>query len=430
MLLTGCSDPTSLGSDLLEEDVADIDILDTFTIQARTVPGEAVATFSPFTALNAYMVSNVNDPIFGTTVAETFIQPRLEFTNPFFEDAQADSIVLMLAFDTASFYGDLDQPYTLNIHRVTEFMDPNDTYFSDTTVQFDLNPLGSVTFTPGALDTVQYLDYAQGVPIPVTDVVMRATLDPNLARELISLDSSVYQSDTSFVRNFNGLALRAQGPGSASISFDMLDNRSGMYLYYRRDTLFRQYRYTLGNFGTKIVRFEHDYSGSAVANALNSQPGDNDSLLYCQGMAGTNVAIRFPDLSDLDNVIVNSAELVVSSRVLPEDNPEHFEPAAQIVAFVRNEEGELETLDDVVLATNNIPQRFGGTPEKSDSGVGVVYRFNVSTHLQGVIDGEQPEEIILSAFPRPESPGRVVLQNPATGADRIRLRLTVTKLNE
>ena len=428
LFFAGCSDPTTIGSNLLDEDAAQVEVIDTFAVEARTVNGQAVQTFSPFSALRGYMVNNLNDPIFGSSQAMAHLQARLEFRNPDFAGARADSLVLVLAYDTAGFYGDLDEPFTLEVQRLTEFIDQNDTYFSDTTIAVDPQILGSVTFTPANLDTVTFLDYAQGRADTVEDVVLRVPLDPGLANELIGLDTFIYQSDTSFIRAFNGLRLKAQGSTSSSVSFDLFDSRSGMYLYYRQDTLLRQFRYTFGNFSTKFITFEHDYTGTPIASYLASNESPNDSILFTQGMAGVNIALSFPGLEDLNNVILNDAELSIHSTLLSGDDAANFPPAEQLVLYVRNEEGLLDAIDDVRLAADDIPLRFGGVPEASDTGNGVVYRFTLTTYLQDVIDGQRSGELFLSGFPRPERASRTVVQNPAQGPERIRLQLTLTTL--
>lgn len=424
----GCTDPTTIGSDLLEEDAAQLEIIDSFTVEAYTVAGEPVITYSPFTALQGYMVNNLQDPVFGSSRATTHLQARLEFSSPNFSDAEPDSLVLVLAYDTAGFYGDLDEPFTVDVHRITEFIDQNDNFFSDTTVAFSPIPIGSATITPGNIDTVTFIDYLQGEPDTQQQVTLRIPLDLSLAQELVNLDTTTYLSDTSFIRVFKGLALRAPNPTQSSISFDMFNQQSGMYLYYRRDTLFRQFRYTFSNFSTKFVTFEHDYTGTPIEPLLQSREPSNDSILYTQGMQGVNIAFRFPTLATLDNVILNRAELVVHSTVLGIDDPANFNPAEQLVFYRHNENGELTVIDDVQLAPDNLGTQFGGQPEDSPTGEGVLYRFTLSTYFQDVIDGLADDEIILSTFPRPERASRVVITNPSQGPERIRLSLTVTNL--
>ncbi|NRB63534.1 MAG: DUF4270 family protein, partial [Saprospiraceae bacterium] len=148
MITFGCSDPTTIGSDLLEEDLAQLEVIDTLTIEAYTIPGERVRTYSPFTALESYMVNNLQDPVFGSTEAITYFQTRLEFTNPLFTNAIPDSLVLVLGYDTSAFYGDLTQPFTMDVLRLQEEIDQNDDFYSDTAAIFREPPVGTITFSP------------------------------------------------------------------------------------------------------------------------------------------------------------------------------------------------------------------------------------------------------------------------------------------
>ncbi|NJL73792.1 MAG: DUF4270 domain-containing protein [Saprospiraceae bacterium] len=141
----------------------------------------------------------------------------------------------------------------------------------------------------------------------------------------------------------------------------------------------------------RMVHFEHDYENTLVDNALGEQPNRND-LAFVQGMAGVNTVITFNDLKDLENIVVNKAELELRVAVLDGSRNDIFPPADQLLLFEVKEDGTLELIEDFTLAAfsiADIEDAIGGTLilNAVDNQL-IRYSLNLSSHFQRIVKGE------------------------------------------
>jgi hypothetical protein len=111
-----------------------------------------------------------------------------------------------------------------------------------------------------------------------------------------------------------------------------------------------------------------------------------DTLNYLQGLAGTNMKVRIPNLNKLKNsgIIVNKAEL--ECYIMP--TKDGLEPTAQLIA-VDASNGKGIIRKDALLGANNNYAAFGGKPVTTTiNGVSLKkYVFNLSYFAQKEIDG-------------------------------------------
>ena len=428
--LTACSDPTVLGADLLEEDQSAVGFSDTFMIKATTIESDSVRTYSPGTQLRTYLLGEMNDPFFGTSRAELYVEPRLPFLNPDFTFTKADSLVLVLPYDTSKIYGSTAEPFGIEVFELMESMDRTADYYSDATFLAEMMPLGSFTVMPVA-DTARIVDYSQGLSdtILVTNQ-FRMALDPALATDLIRLDSAAYASDSAFVEAFKGLYIKPTTSNEGMLALDLFnDANAGLYLYYtKNDTVPQQIQYQLNPFSAKVVNFSHDNAGTVVGNAVN----DADSIaefVFVQGMAGVDTKIELPDLSFLKNTIINKAELEL--RIAPfEDDKVFFTPISQLILAKDTDDGIRTVIDDIAFITLRgltLSNFFGGDVEAGTNGEPDIYRMNLSAHIQSVVDGVESNILYISAFPKAEEGGRSIIygNHPDFG---IKLKIAFTEL--
>ena len=134
--IQSCNDPTSIGAELLEEDQANIGFTDTITLSATTIPSDTIRTYSPSAQIRSYLFGNMTDPVFGTSKSELYLEARLSFLQPDFFSIEVDSIVLVLPYDTASFYGTWQEEFGLDVFELAEKMDRTADYNSDVSFIF------------------------------------------------------------------------------------------------------------------------------------------------------------------------------------------------------------------------------------------------------------------------------------------------------
>jgi len=425
LLLWSCNDPTSIGSELLEEDTAQLKSTDTVRVEARTVRVDSIRTTVPFSALNGYIWGDFLDPIFGRSTARIFAEAKPEFINPNFDNVEVDSVVLVLPYDSTLFYGKTNQEYSVEVTRLLDIL-PNDRdLYSDVTFTKDLGPLGSATFRP-SLDSVEVLNYTGLNTEVLTFPQLRVPLNIEFGRQLVRLDTSVFQSDSLFTEFFKGLAIEPTATTEGLIGFDLFNQRSGIFIYYTRDTIQDQFQLEFNNAAVKHLNFEHDYGGSEVEQGL----GKLDSTAYVQGMSGLDLEITFPDLDQLQDVVVNKAELKLFLRPESRGDTIPLDAADQLIISYRGSSGNQILIDDVFFTQADLQDQFGGFVEDDMDDEPPVYRMNLAAHFQDIIDGVVPNTITVSILRKQESPKRTVLFGTGAAQFSPRLELTFTDLSQ
>ncbi len=426
-LTFSCVDPSDLGSDLLQEDRAEVNFIDTLTIRATTVRGEPPFVYGPAIAnqQSSYLLGQLTDPLFGLSEATIYGSPRLDFFSPDFSNTQLDSIVLLLPYnrDSMVYYGFWNEEFTLDVFRLSERIDRNRFYTSDTSFAVNPVPLGSKTFVPKPFDSLEVGQYnstfIDTIKLPPH---LRIPLSAEFGNEFLQLDSLTLDNDEAFLDYFNGFQVKASSTNRGLLSFNLLNPIGGIYVYFTKDdTLKRQFLIQMDQFSSRFSTFEHDYSGSLAEDFIDDEEL-GDSLLFVQGLAGLETRIEIPHVRNLEGLIINQAELIVEFENLEQDIDSIYAPALQVGLFTTSRNGVL----DFVLGNSldDIPRIFGGVLSDPDNRSGI-YKMNISAHFQEMVNGEEDNVLFLTAFPKSERAYRSVLK----GTSSIKLNITYSRLN-
>lgn len=417
-----CSDPTAIGTDLLEQDLVEVSFTDTIPITSKTVRSDRIATFDQpiqlnfftietFNQLSTYLFGNFDDPVFGQTEASIYIQPeKASVEGPDFSNSTLDSIVLVLPFANTAFYGDSSQSLEMEVYRLTELPDNETIYYSDSEFLVEEEPIASQVFTP-LFDTISV-----DVPITGADSItsvefgpqLRIRLPDALGQELLELDPVNYESDTAFFDYFKGLYLKPKGASNNMVAFRLGRNSVGsMEVYYNQldpvtneDTI-RIYQF--GFFYTDAVRFvnvKHNYETSIVGKFIDST-STSDDFVFVQGAGGSLGKIEFPNLSALEDVVINKAELEINLALFPGDDTMKYQPIEQLSLYQVLEDGTIEPLEDlniVLLAGRSLTSTFGGNLTESTEVEPHKYTFNITAALQDMLDNNIKPEILVSGL--------------------------------
>ena len=403
-IIFSCTEPTPIGSELLEEDQANLNFSNSIPVSAKTVEGTAIPSYSPFATfqLPTYLFGEIDDPVFGKSMASVYSQVSKNFEPPFSEGIFAvDSIILSIDLDSLNNFGSFSEPLSVEVFRLQEAMFNTSDYVSDRTFMTDEELLGEAIFTPSFIDSIEIGNYINGTDSIVTTIQsahIRVPLQLEFGQEL--LDTALYASDTTFANFLKGIYIKPATSNGGLVSFNFNSSISRITLYYRsaqRDILYEyRYPFTVGNARSSLL--VHEPEGAAISDAINKENAD---FLYMQSMAGTNIEVNFPDISGFENIVVNKAELelTVASEEL---DTTRFPLVQQIVASSLRD-GELEVVDDVlaaILSTNPInTDVFGGNPvtEIVDGVALTKYKINLSSYFQTLLEGRSDPNILLTA---------------------------------
>ena len=94
LVLFSCNDPSLIGSDLLDEDLLDLQFTDAFDISARTVEGDSLLAYQNTARVDIYHLGAINEPVFGNYKSTIYTEfERAVTTTPNFAGETLDSAI-------------------------------------------------------------------------------------------------------------------------------------------------------------------------------------------------------------------------------------------------------------------------------------------------------------------------------------------------
>ncbi len=433
MLLLGiaCTDPTAVGAELLEQDQAEVAFTDTLTLSAVTIPGDSVLTYvSGQTTLRSdYYFGDMADPVFGRTVASFYLQPRLyinpstgDLESPDFSDSQIDSVVLVLPLGLSGHYGNEEQPFGFEVLEVTEPISTSRNYYSNVTFATG-QTLGGNVQTPNFDSVFVTKLFQTSGDTAVIQPHLRISLNEDFKTRLRAQDSLI-TSDSLWLNFLPGIMVRPTLSNNGLLNFKLANTWAGIYVFYTKDGERQEYVFPLRSTSPRISKYEHIRTGAAIEPFINSR-ALSDSLLFLQGLQGLVAELEIPSLSQLNNYAINRAVLEVSADILAIDDTSVYKLPPQLVVLKKNEDGELELIDDILLFDNDVAFHGG----RLDARDGVIrYNLNIPYHLQYIVEGKEPNKLYLAISPVGSTPYRVVLRGHKRSESPIRLKLALTAL--
>jgi len=427
LLVTGaCRKPDAdLGNGLLPGDPLGV-VVDTVQLHAFT---RADSNFRS-SSLSRQVLGSFLDPRFGLTRAGIVTQMRLGPSNidPGQDTAGliADSIVLALAFDGATYgYGNMDAQ-EFRVHELDERLSIDSIYRSNRAPQV-LGPdllegRGRVKPEPLRKQFILGDSVLPQLRLRLSDAIAQRFMD--------AFGTSDLSSNDAFLDFFAGVhitvANESQAPFQGGLLyFNLLSTPSKLTLYYR-DTnstapdLTRALDFPINSNAVRYTTVEHDLS-QAIGNEVALAIADTTSpaeVVYVQALAGLRTLIRMPSLADYrgQSKVLAKAELVltVDGTTYP-----YYPPPALLVPFRRNEDGQEAFLPDLIGGIGALDGSYRSTERE--------YRFNITRFAQRVITGEQVDPTLeLVAGSGGITANRVALKGPAALNGPMRLRLTFT----
>lgn len=318
-------DTTKIGSDLIPA-VDNVHTFDT-TLDAISTQGLFLDSTYIFRTEDYALGSINNDPLFGLTTANVFLQLKPAFF-PYYIGEIKDTLTgagvgldsIVLCFKYKGFWGDSTLPIHLDVREVTEpvFRDSvykdNPTVYQPTysgaslgAVDVDVRKLGNYVKFTNRRDSVNYQ-----IRIKLNDAWAQALFK----RDSIQANSSnnAFYNDSIYRRFYNGLAVLASG-GNGLMYVNIADTATKLEMHYRRrnfgriDTVYSSLRFNSNLIGTYPP-------GNSVNNIIRNRGGYPVSAPpagehYLQTAPGTYVNVSVPGLSGLSNRIIHRAELIV-----------------------------------------------------------------------------------------------------------------------
>ncbi len=322
-------DTTDIGSDLLPA-VDNVKTFDT-TLLINTTQG----LLNDSVYISKYddhaVGSIVNDPLFGRTTANIYMQLKPPFYPYYFGNAGdtvtgpglgIDSVVLCLKY--AGFWGDSSLPVNLEVREVNDGIFRDSVYKENKTAY---KPNVGAFLASANIDVRtlgNYIKFNNGRDSVNNQI--RIKLPAAWAATLFGKDSTSTGPNNAFYRDsiyrifYNGLAVIGGGGGNGLIYASLADTATKLEIHYKRrnggkvDSVYSSFRLNPNLGLTNIPNaplvsntsnyIERNRSGYPISN-----PSSNDH--YLQTAPGTFVNLNIPGLAGLSNRIVHRAEIIV-----------------------------------------------------------------------------------------------------------------------
>ncbi|TGD79596.1 DUF4270 family protein [Hymenobacter wooponensis] len=416
-LLTACETTTSLTEEREVNPVTGTVYVDTLTVRTSTVLVDSVPTSSS----SYLMVGQYQDDRLGTITARSYL--RLGLSGSTFTPAataQFDSLVLVLPTDTYR-YGDTTQVQHLEVHRLSEALRPNTTYYA----------LNSRTYAPAPLGTRSFR--ARSVLGS-----LRIQLNAALGQELLTAGiNRQLSTDEELEARLPGLALTPSTTDNAALlRFTAASSETALRLYYHLPSAPSE-ALLYGFTGESGARHFYQLQADRRATLLSSLTATRQAVLsahtaaesYIQGGLGLQTKVEVPYLLDLKNLtgtwVLNSAQLTLETVTGTESR--YLAPPSSLTAQLTdrgNHSGAYITNLDgsSVTATYN-----RSTSAKTNLEQGS-YTLALTPYIEAVLDRRIDNTGILLAPNSAATPERVVLGGTKHTTNPIRLGLYLTRV--
>ena len=320
-------DTTDIGSDQLPI----VDNVNTFadTLLINSTQGY----FNDSTYISKYddyaVGSISNDPLFGTTLANIYMQLKPPFYPYYFGNAGdtitgpglgIDSVVLCLKY--AGFWGDSLLPVNLEVREVNDgiFRDSvykeNKTAYKPTVGSFlasaniDVRTIGNYIKLNNGRDSVKNQ--------------IRIKMPAAWAATLFGKDSTrtgpnnAFYKDSLYRLAYNGIAVIGGGGGNGLIYASLADTATKLEIHFKRknggkiDSVYTSFRLNPA-FDLNPNRIPVSNTSNYILRNRSGFPVNNPALSehYLQTSPGTFVNLNIPGLAGLSNRVIHRAEIIV-----------------------------------------------------------------------------------------------------------------------
>ena len=450
LFIVSCTEPITVGSDLLQTDRAGVGQIVDLPITARVVREDSLLTYiggSNFVP-GGFTLGRISDANFGTTTHSVYLTPRLPTATgnltvipPFSSqpNTRIDSIVVLLPIDTLrGFYGP-GRDFPLSVREIESRISLEDDRYSDFSTNTEIEEIGAAPSYRTSLTPVEVRDTAiNGQEFKRAH--LRIRLSDAFVQRFDDLPVAAFDTDSVFRQNFAGIFLTPTAVTDALVNLAPSGLSgdtpyAGFNCYYRDSTgTAREYRIA---FSQALPNYASDFSGSVAGELLDG--GADSSLIAVAGRGGLLTELTFEDLSTLSDKVVNRAALEVTVADVAGVTYTDYPLPPRLELFYRvPSNGLLGRTDDrnalFGLRNTELNVNFFLAGNLITEDGRRYYDPAFTLHLQRMIEGEVPNRLYIRSFPgdaaAPVSPARAFLNGPEAATDPARVRITFTQLSQ
>ncbi len=388
---------------------------DTVTVITKTGFIEKLNTSEKQSGLRViHGLGTVVDPYFGRTNAGIAFQVIPAVTSGFsFTGGNAytiDSAVLILPYAGFSWgnYGDPEEQ-KLRVYELTEQLSIDQEYYSNQVVGINrsnpISDLQSIDFK-AKLDSEPILGTGDTTDSKHLRIPLNQAFIDKFDNEVRNNKDVSFASESAFLNFLKGIYIEPDtNQNTDLLSYFYLDgnsnyNRAAIAFYYREDgdnttktAFFNYVRDKTANYNW-IGRNYTGRPAQDLINNYNNTINKSDDTIVLQNEPGAVLDIRMPYLSNLPQVTIVKAEIVIT-QVKTGNNADTMLTPNRITPRGVDENGEEYTIADYDVSNVSAAIDFvdgNKLSEKDQFNNDIIrYRINVPKEVQKIINGERKE---------------------------------------
>lgn len=408
IIFSSCTRPQDFGKELLSDDIVGVDFDEFYDIQGRTIVEEPLNYYvaNNQRAANRIFVGGFENDIYGRIDASGYF--KLYPTGGVdFSGLQIDSAKLILEYDIPNVYGDTLANQQIGVYLLQETLRNDSTFTTGSTLPFDSEPIGiSEVFLPQP-NTRELLVSDEDT------ITLSPRISINLNQRFLDLFKTIPVSSLIDNNLFNevipGFHLKSEIEADAILSFRLPNSETKIEIYYTNAEGQRSiFRLLYLSSNAAFSHYERNFENSLVNQYLENT--SLDEYLFLQGGQGFNMEIELPPLEELKGKTINFAVLEFIVKKFDEIDYTKFPQSNRILASRYTDSGGLAVLPEVAFAIGSQNfSVFGGNEIDiiRDGEVYKAYRFNISNHLQNILDGSFDNKIVFNVSVSAEQFGSV-----------------------
>ncbi|MDO6596625.1 DUF4270 family protein [Oceanihabitans sp. 2_MG-2023] len=333
--IISCSSETEDASLLAGEDFTSTNIkvysIDTFTVALSTIKFDSIIS----SANDRLLVGQYRDEEMGTINASSYFQ--LNTYNYYLDnDAVLDSVDLILGYDTY-YYNDTTQVATLNIHKLTDKLTTEDSFFYNTTeFGYEASPLVTKEYypTPNKDSLVVSLPYDFGASI------------------FDGIRDNIITDAETFYQQLKGLTIHPDPNNNGSvIGFSTNSEDTYIRFYYSIPGEFESDTYSYDiTLNTYFNHIESDVSGLPLEwitdQEYNLSSSASNNISYNQAGTGYVTKIEFPTIKNIYDIGNEGTILEATLYIEPNlDSYSEIQPLSEsLLLYTIDQNNDLATL--------------------------------------------------------------------------------------
>jgi len=442
LVLSACTEPITVGSDLLESDRAVLGQTIDIPFTTRVVPDDSLLTYdASLNASSPFSLGIIEDDVFGKRRNSAYVvpvslknsvsglpdPPRFSYT-----DRNVDSVVMIIPIDTSyGFYGP-ERSFPFTARLIEGRADRTIDYYSDVDLPLvATDPVNTNGFLNATLEETMLYDTIYS---PTRDTVarshIRVVLNDDFLAKVNASTSVDYDSDSAFAELIGGLYLEPLAGTNGILALEPIRTNvtpvSGLYFFFKDTSAALTPRFYRAPLSLWPPRFELDYTGSLTEELLTE--GEDRERLALSGQAGTMIEITFTDLAVLEDKVINRAEVVFFREMVEGYSYDDYPSPEFVGLYYKDDSGDLQPILDRDVVIGAASLEFLGGDELFDEDNNPFYQPRFSVHLQRMISGELPPTIYLRVLPIDRDASRVILAGPDAAVRPATVKVTFTEI--